>query len=143
MADIIAKIEGQELQLMQAWMRADAGAIRKLVHRDCTLMFGTTPPQLLDRPSFLSASESGLTLSGFRLREAVVERYGSAVWWCAGAQLDLKLGGQDWSGLFLITDLWRKYTVGGWKLAQRSLAATPADEDRKLAGAVHRLQLWQ
>ena len=44
-------------------------------------------------------------------------------------------------GGFLITDLWRKGTIGGWKLAERSLARL--DQDDSIAAAVSRLQLWK
>jgi hypothetical protein len=143
MADIIAKIEADALLLMQAWMHRDAGTLKKLIHRDCTMMFGTHPPQLLDRPSFLSSLDRGMRLEGFKLGEALVKRYNKSVWWSAGAQLDLKLGRTDWSAPFLITDLWRKTAFGGWKLVERSISPTANDDDHQLAAQLRQLQLWR
>lgn len=143
MADIEGAIQSRALLFMQAWMNRDAGTIRNLAHRDCTLMIGTTPPQLLDRPSLLAAMDRGLDCTGFRLGEAVVNRHGKSVWWSAGAELQLKLGRIDWSGPFIITDLWRKTVFGGWKLAERSLAPTANDDDNQMSAHIRQLQLWR
>lgn len=143
MANVVAMIEADTLRLMQAWMHRDAGTLKKLIHRDCTIMVGTHPPQLLDRPSFVAAIDRGFSLDGFKLGEALVNVYGKTVWWSSGAQLDLKLGRTDWSGTYMITDLWRKSTFGGWKLVDRSLSPTAKDEDHRLAAHLRQLQLWR
>ena len=143
MADITGTIEAQALRSMQAWMNSDGSTLRKLLHRDFTMMIGTTPPQLLDRPSLLAATERGLDCTGFRLGQALIERHGKTVWWSSGAELDLKLGRTDWSGPFLITDLWRKSAFGGWKLVQRSLSPTVKDPDQRMSAEVRQLQLWR
>ena len=143
MADIVATIETETLRLMQAWMHGDAAMLKKLIHRDCTLMIGTSPPQLLDRPSLIAALDGGLQCRGFRLGDALITRHGKAVWWSAVTELELKLGRTEWAGSFLMTDLWRKYRFSGWKLAERSLAPTAVDEDHKLASHLRKLQLWR
>lgn len=143
MADAIATIEGQALRLMQAWMHRDAGTLRNIMMRDCMFMFGTNPPQLLDRPSILAALENGLVCTGFRLGEAAISKHGRSVWWTAGAELELKLGAIEWSGSFLITDLWHKTRFGGWKLAERSLSPTDKDADHRLSNSIRQLQLWR
>ena len=143
MADIAAKIESKELLLMQAWLNRDAGMMRKLIHRDCTFMIGSTPPQLLDRPSLVAGLDGGLICKGFRMGEGLTNRYGKSVWWSCGAELQLKLGQTEWAGTFVITDLWRKFAWGGWKLAQRSMAPTAPDTEHDLAGKIRRLQLWR
>jgi hypothetical protein len=143
MADIAVTIEAESLRLMQAWMHRDAGTLKKLIHRDCTFMIGTNPPQLLDRPSFIAGAERGLRCEGFKLGEALINRHGKSVWRTCGAQIDLKLGREDWSGPFLITDLWRKFAWGGWKLTERSLTPTANDPEHRLAAHVRQLQLWR
>lgn len=143
MADIAATIGGGELRLMQAWLNRDEGTVRKLMHRDCTIMVGTNPPQLLDRPSFLAAIEHGLVCTRFRLGEALINRHGKSVWWSSGAELELKLGRTQWSGQFLISDMWRKSAFSGWKLMERSLAVTAPDTDNQLASHLRQLQLWR
>ncbi|MBD2842013.1 Cif family virulence factor [Erythrobacter rubeus] len=141
MANIAAIIEANELHFMQSWMHRDAGSIRQLATRDFMMMLGTKPPELLDRPSFVAGIEQGFRCTGFRLGESFVRKYGRLAWYVAGAQLELKLGAKDWSGDFIITDLWRKARIGGWKLAERSLAPTNSDDD--LDHRIRKLQLWR
>lgn len=140
MADIAAIIEAHELRIMQSWMHRDADAIRKLAVRDMMMIVGTNPPELLDRPSFLAGIGSSFTCNGFRLSQSLVRQHGRTAWFTAGAEMELKLEGKDWKGQFLLTGLWRKYRIGGWKLVERGLS--PIDKDEQLAASIRRMQLW-
>lgn len=140
MADIAADIEALALTVMRNWIAGDAKAIKKLLHRDFVMMVGTLPPQLLDRPSFVASIERGFVCTRFVFHELFVRQHGKAAWFVAGAELEFRLGGKVWDGRFLVTDLWRCGTLGGWKLAERSLARL--DEGERLPGAVKALQLW-
>ncbi|MEO0589684.1 MAG: nuclear transport factor 2 family protein [Pseudomonadota bacterium] len=140
MANSAELIQAQELRFMQSWMHRDAGAIRRLAARDCMLVFGTNPPELLDRPSFLAAIESDFRCLGFRMGESVVRRHGRTAWFTASVDLELKIGAREWNARFLMTGLWRKHRIGGWKLVERSFA--PLDKDERLAESVRRLQMW-
>jgi ketosteroid isomerase-like protein len=144
MADTTAEIEALSLATMRAWVAGDPKAMKKLIARDFMMMVGTSPPQLLDRPSFLAAIERGFACTRFAFREVFVRQHGKAAWMVAGAELELRLGLKTWTGRFLVTDLWQKGAIGGWKLAERSLAkledeATGGD---RLAESVRALQLW-
>jgi ketosteroid isomerase-like protein len=141
MAAISAEIEALALSLMRAWVAGDAKAMKKLVARDAMVMIGTLPPQLLDRPSFLAAMDRGFACTRFSFREVFVRAQGKTAWFVAGAELELAFGSKLWSGPFLVTDLWRKGAIGGWKLSERSLARL--DPDDALAATVARLQLWK
>lgn len=141
MATTPAEIEALALIAMRAWVGRDAKAMKKLLARDFVMLFGSTPPQLLDRPSFLAAIEHGLSCHRFTFREVIVRTYGKSAWFVAGAELELALGAKAWTGSFLVTDLWRKGTLGGWKLAERSLARLDADDG--IAPAISKLQLWK
>lgn len=141
MADIAAEIEALALTAMRAWVAGDAKAMKKITAREFMLLVGSTPPQLLDRPSFLAAMERGFACTRFAFREVIVRPYGKSAWFVAGAELELALGPKVCSGAFLVTDMWRKGAIGGWKLAERSLARL--DPDDSLAPAIARLQLWK
>jgi hypothetical protein len=141
MAGREAEIEAQALTMMRAWVAQDSKALKKLLGRDCMMLIGSTPPQLLDRPSFLAAIERGFACTRFTFREVIVRTHGKSAWFVAGAELELAFGPKTWSGGFLITDLWRKGTIGGWKLAERSLARLEPDDT--IAAAVGKLQLWK
>lgn len=141
MAETAAEIEALALTAMRAWVAGDGKAMKKLTTRDFMMLVGSTPPQLLDRPSFLAAMARGFACTRFTFREVIVRVYGKSAWFVAGAELELALGGKVWSGGFMVTDLWRKGTIGGWKLAERSLARL--DGDDCIAPAIARLQLWK
>lgn len=127
--------------MMRAWLSADAKAMKKYIARDFMVMAGTLPPQLLDRPSFLAALERGFACNRFALHEVLVRQHGKSAWLVAGAELELQLGGQVWSGRFLVTALWRRGGfTRGWHCAELSLARL--DEGDRYAAAVRALQLW-
>jgi ketosteroid isomerase-like protein len=140
MAQVSETIEALELRLMHSWMQRDAGAIRRLMARDCMMIFATDPPELLDRPSFAASVERDFRCLGFRMGESVVRRHGRSAWFTASVDLELKLGRAEWKGRFLVADLWRKHRIGGWKLAERGLSLLATDE--RLSDGLRRLQLW-
>ena len=144
MAATTAEIEALSLATMRAWLAGDAKALKKLLARDFMMMIGTTPPQLLDRPSFLASIERGFACTKFTLREVFVRHHGKSAWMVAGAELELRLGLSPWAGRFLVSDMWQKGTIGGWKLAERSLAKLEdeATGGNRLADSVRALQLW-
>lgn len=140
MADMAGEIEALELRLMRAWVAGDAGEAKRLLARDFMAMIGTLPPQLLDRPSFLAGIARGFACTRFAIHEVFVRQHGKSAWFVAGAELELGLGAKQWQGPFLVTGLWRKGAIGGWKLAERGIARL--DESEGLAAAVAKLQLW-
>lgn len=140
MTDKAAEIEALELRLMRAWVAGDAKEMKRLTARDFMCMVGTQPPQLLDRPSVLAALGRGFACTRFQLREVIVRNHGKCAWFVTGAELELMLGAKAWSGGFLISDLWRRGALGGWKLTGRSIARL--EPEARFADAVRALQLW-
>ncbi len=137
-----AEIEALALGAMRAWVAGDVKTMKKLTRRDFLMLIGSTPPQLLDRPSFLAAMERKFACSRFAFREVIARQHRDAAWFVAGAELDLALGGRPWTGAFLVSGLWRQGTWSRkWKLADLSLARLDADEG--LAAAIGKLQLWK
>ena len=141
MGNAAGEIDALQLRFMRAWVAGDGKEAKKLLARDFTVMIGTLPPQLLDRPSFLAALDRGFACTKFTLREVYVSQHGKAAWLAAGAELDLRLGLQPWSGPFLLSGLWRKGAIGGWKLAELSLGGL--EQGDGFAAAVSNLQLWK
>lgn len=141
MAKIAALIEEREQRIMQSWMHRDTGEAKKLMARDCIVMFATDPPEILDRPSLITAMERDFRCLGYRLGDNIMRRYDKLVFLTAPVDLELKIGTMEWAGRFLLTDMWRKFAFGGWKLTERTLA--PLAQDERLAHSVRRLQMWQ
>ena len=141
MANIPAIIEEREERLMQAWLHRDQGELKRLMARDCIVMFATDPPEILDRPSLATAFEQDFRCLGYRLGDNIMRRYDKLVFLTTPIDLELKIGRLEWSGRFLATDMWRKFAFGGWKLTERTLA--PLAEDERLPVAVRALQMWR
>jgi len=137
---IPALIEEREERLMHGWMHRDPSDLKRFMARDCIIMFATDPPEILDRPSFIEAAQRDFRCLGYRFGDNIMRRYDKLVIFTAPIDLELKIGAREWNGRFLLTDLWRKFTFGGWKLSERSLA--PLAEDARLADSVRRLQMW-
>jgi len=141
MANLEATFEVLENRLMRAWMHRDPREVKATVSSDAIFMFGTSPPALLDRASFIASMQDGFRLHGFRFHELTARKYGRCVWFSGQAELEMTLGGVDWKGNFLLTDLWRKGIVRrSWALAERSIA--PAEGDKRLSDAIRAMQLW-
>ncbi|GAB4479139.1 MAG: hypothetical protein OHK0018_10360 [Erythrobacter tepidarius] len=137
-----AEIEAWALAAMRAWVAGDVKAMKKLTQRDFLMLIGSTPPQLLDRPSFLAAMARGFACTRFALREVIARQHRDAAWFVAGAELDLVLERGAWNGAFLVSGLWRQSRwPRKWKLADLSLA--PLDPDKERAADLARLQLWK
>jgi len=137
-----AEIEALALGAMRAWVARDVKAMKKLTGNDFLMLVGSTPPQLLDRPSFLAAMERGFTCNRFAFREVIARKHRDAAWFVAGADLDLMLGGRAWTGAFLVSALFRK-SAWSSKLLLADLSLARQDPDQDLAGAVGKLQLWK
>ncbi|PLK24688.1 hypothetical protein C0V72_05275 [Porphyrobacter sp. TH134] len=142
MATTEAEIEALALNAMRAWVAGSPKEMKKLTTRDFMMLVGSTPPQLLDRPSFLAAMERGFACNRFAFREVIARRHRDAGWFVAGAELDLMLGNRPWTGAFLVSALFR---TSMWSstmlLADLSLARL--DPDDSVAIAVSKLQLWK
>ncbi len=141
MADIPGLIQERELRFLHSWMHRDSGELKKMVARDCVLLFGTQPLKFLDRPSFIEATGRDFRCLGFRMGDGDARRYGKMAYYSAPAELEMKIGAREWKGRFLITGLWRKFRFGGWKLVERTIS--PLAEDERLPDSLQRLQMWQ
>jgi hypothetical protein len=137
-----AEIEALALGAMRSWVARDVKGMKKLTGNDFLMLVGSTPPQLLDRPSFLAAMERGFTCNRFAFREVIARKHRDAAWFVAGADLDLMLGGRAWTGAFLVSALFRK-SAWSSKLLLADLSLARQDPDQDLAGAVGKLQLWK
>lgn len=142
MADIEPAFETLENRLMRAWIHRNPADLKSLVSGEAIFMFGINPPVLLDRTSFAAAIERDLVCESFRFQELTARKHGKSVWFSAHTELEMRIGGKEWKGHFLITDLWRKSTIRRrWLLAERSLS--PMENSEMLSGNIRALQLWR
>ena len=142
MSDLTPVIETLEHRWMRAWVNGDMKTQKGLTARDFILLTGSTPPAILDRPSWLEAAAKRYSCSSYRFGDILVRDFGSIAAFATRLELRAAMDGHDWSGSMWITDLWRKGRVRRrWKLIQRIVSRV--DEDPQLAGAIKSLQLWK
>lgn len=142
MSNFESMIEVLENQVQRAWMNRNASDLKSLISSEFLFMFGTNPPVLLDRASFIAGAVGQFELEGFRFREITAQRHGRTTWFTGHVELELKVNGKTWKEAFLITDLWRKTALRRkWLLAKRSLA--PLKQDTDLFDTIRAMQLWR
>jgi ketosteroid isomerase-like protein len=142
MADLAATIETMEHRWMRAWVRGDLKVLKAITARDFIFLAASSPPAILDRPSWLDAAKDRYVCSSYSFGGLYVRGWASVALFSATLDLKATIDGRDWSGKLWVTDVWRKGRVRrGWKLAQR-IVSRP-DEDPQLRTAIKALQLWK
>ena len=142
MADLTPVIETMENRWMRAWVNRDPKALKAMTASNFILLTGSTPPALLDRPSWLEAIVKRWDCSSYRFVDVYVRSLGSVVLFAARLEIKATMDGKDASGTVWVADLWRKGRVRrSWKLVQRVISRP--DDDPSLAKAIKSLQLWK
>ena len=142
MADLLPVIETLENRWMRAWVGREVKELKALTARDFILLTASSPPAILDRPSWLEAVAKRYRCRSYRFGELDVRSHGAFALFSARLELKATMDGHDWSGTLFVTDLWRKARVrGGWKLVQRVISKP--DERPELPKAIRSLQLWK
>jgi len=141
MAEITSMIETMENRWMRAWVGGESKELKGLTARNFILLLGSKPAVILDQRSWLEAAAKRWHCSSFRFGDIHVRRLGSYALFASQLELKATMDGDDWSGRFWVTSLWRKRRVGGWRMVERVLSR-PEDkpEAHKL---IKSLQLWR
>ena len=127
---------------MRAWVQRDARTLKAVTASDFILLVGSKPPVILDAKSWVEAATKRWLCSSYRFGDIYVRRVGSVALFASQVEFRATMDGEDWSGTYWVTDLWRKGRIRrSWRLAQRVLSRV--DEDAKRPPAVRSLQLWK
>jgi hypothetical protein len=142
MADLTPVIETMENRWMRAWVQRDARALRGLTARDFILLTGSKPPAILDNRSWVEAATTRWLCTSYRFGDIYVRRVGGLALFASQMELKATMDGDDWSGTFWVTDLWKKGRVRrGWRMVQR--VTSRVDDKRELPAGIRALQLWR
>jgi hypothetical protein len=142
MADLTPEIETQENRWMRAWVQRDPRTLKSLTASDFILLIGSKPPVILDQQSWLEAATKRWLCTSFRYGDIYVRKVGGVAMFASQLELKASIDGEDWSGTYLVTTLWRKGRIRrGWRMAQRIVSRI--DDNPKLPAAVRPLQLWK
>jgi hypothetical protein len=142
MTKLMSVIETMENRWMRAWVNRDSKELKALTSRRFRMVMGSKPCAILDFTSWLEAANSRFTCTGFRFGDIYVRDVGSAAVFATQLTLKAKLDGQDWSGEYWVTDIWRKSKVRRqWRMVERILSRPEAD--KQVPAGIKSLQLWK
>ena len=127
---------------MRAWLQRDARGLKSATASSFILLVGSRPPVILDQKSWVEAASKRWLCTSYRFGDIYVRRIGGTALFAAQLELATTVDGEDWSGAYWVTDLWRKGRIRrDWRLAQRVLSRV--DDNPRLPAAVRALQLWK
>ncbi len=142
MSDLPAVIETMEHRWMRAWVAGDDRTLRAMTSRNFRLVMGSKPSAILDAKSWLEAATKRYLCKSYRFGDSYVRDLGSVAVFATQLELKATMDGQDWSGRFWVTDLWRKTRVRRkWHMIER-VFSRPEDNADVPAG-IRSLQLWR
>ena len=142
MADIHPIIETMENRWMRAWMKADTRELKALTSRNFRLVVGSKPAMILDFKSWVEAAGKRYRCKSYRFGDVYAREIGGVAVFATQLELSATMDGEDWSGQFWVTDIWRKGRVRRkWRMVERIVSQPDQRED--VPAAVRSLQLWR
>jgi hypothetical protein len=142
MADLLPIIETMEHRWMRAWVARDSRTLGALTSSKFRMVIGSKPCVILDAKSWLQAAANRYLCTSYRFGDIYVHDLGSIAVFASQLELEARMDGEDWSGQFWVTDIWRKGTVRrSWRMVERVLSRQ--DERPQVPAAIASLQLWR
>ena len=142
MADIHPVIETMEHRWMRAWVTRDTRELKALTSRNFRMVIGSKPAVILDYKSWIEAAGKRYRCKSYRFGDIYARDIGGVAVFATQLELTATMDGDDWSGQFWITDIWRKSRVRRkWRMVERILSQP--DERAEVPAAVRSMQLWR
>ena len=112
---------------MAAWQAQDRGALETFLATDYSLVIASAPGQRFERDSWIEIAVGPYVCTRFAYRDVQLREVGDGlVAMSAVADFDATMNGVDRSGLFFVTDLWRREGED-WKVCARF--SSPLQDD--------------
>ncbi|MCL6678750.1 nuclear transport factor 2 family protein [Sphingomonas sp. RG327] len=142
MADIHPIIETMEHRWMRAWVTGDMKTLKALTSRNFRMVIGSKPATILDYRSWIEAASGRYRCKSYRFGDIYARDIGGVAIFATQLEMKATMDGEDWSGQFWVTDIWRKSKLRRkWRMVER-IVSQP-DERADVAAAVRSLQLWR
>jgi ketosteroid isomerase-like protein len=113
-----------ENELARAWQLPDPGALESIVGDDFTLTSSSSKGEITNKRQYIDSTLKLVRGEGYSFEKLNVRIYGDTAVINAQFQQNATFAGRDWSGEFLITDVWVKRN-GRWQVVARH-ASRPA-----------------
>jgi ketosteroid isomerase-like protein len=113
-----------ENEWARAWQLPDPGALESILGDDFTLTSSRSKGEITNKRQYIDSTLKLVRGDGFSFEKLNVRIYGDTAVINAQFQQTATFAGHDWSGDFLITDVWVK-RGGRWQVVARH-ASRPA-----------------
>jgi ketosteroid isomerase-like protein len=113
-----------ENEWARAWQLPDPGALETIVGDDFTLTSSSSKGEITNKRQYIDSTLKLVRGDGFSFEKLNVRVYGDTAVINAQFQQTATFAGHDWSGEFLLTDVWVKRN-GRWQVVARH-ASRPA-----------------
>ncbi len=104
--DAELKLPALERSWMEAWRTRDRAACERILGDDFVLT--SARGILMSKKDWLEAAMGPFSCTAFVWEEIRVRSFGNVAIVHARARQQASVAGQDWSGLFLLTDVWAR-----------------------------------
>ncbi len=126
---------------MRAWVGGDTPTLKALTSRNFRMLVGSKPSVILDSKSWLDAATTRFRCSSYRFGDIYVRNLGSLTVFATRLTIEATVDGEDWSGQYWVTDLWRKSTVRrNWRMVERIISRP--EKRPEVPDAIRSMQLW-
>jgi ketosteroid isomerase-like protein len=113
-----------ENEWARAWQLPDPGALETIVGDEFTLTSSSSKGEITNKRQYIDSTLKLVRGDGFSFEKLNVRIYGDTAVINAQFQQTATFAGHDWSGEFLLTDVWVKRN-GRWQVVARH-ASRPA-----------------
>ena len=104
---------------MAAWIANDRAALERVLAPEFALVVSARPEARVDRAAWLRTAGADYTCTAFRYDGMQVRDFGDVVVVSSLATQQATAFGQDRSGTFFLTDIWRADASGAWQVIAR------------------------
>lgn len=101
---------------MDAWVAQDSATCERILADDFILT--SARGSLMSKSEWLAGARGPFVCSSFTWEQIQVRPFGDVAIVHGRSRQDATVSGQDWSGVFLITDVWVK-RAGQWQVVSR------------------------
>jgi len=117
--EVVAAIIAQQEAWMAAWIANDRAVLERTLAPEFALVVSARPEARVDRAAWLRTAGTEYTCETFRYAGMQVRDFGDVVVVSSLATQRATAFGQDRSGTFFLTDIWRVGAEGRWQVIAR------------------------
>ena len=107
-----------ENEWARAWQLPDPSALENIIADDFTLISSRSKGEVTNKRQYIDSTLKLVRGDGFSFERMTVRVYGDTAVINAQFQQNATFAGHDWSGEFLLTDIWVKRD-GRWQVVAR------------------------